>query len=277
MRRVLLVGLMLVPAIALAQSQTERGEISWRAGTTYALQGSADSALAAFRRAGAIARTLDDAPLLAAALRGEAEVQSVYMGCSDSAFVLLREAIATSMPGDRAAGRLLIRRLAYAGKIDEAKAIHTSLYADIADKVPRTITRESVEYLTLQAAIQRGARQHVAARETLLRARVIANRLANGDVEDSAEAQPLTEINSQNYWVMYELADLMLSSKTRGVASPSKGKAIMNAVASSTDEPEEGNERRFSTFRLTDRLAVKAWRCTMNGEKCPVPPPRKCR
>lgn len=277
MRRVLLVGLLLVPTIALAQSQTERGEISWRAGTTFALQGSADSALAAFRRAGAIARTLGDASLRAAALRGEAEVQSVYMGCTDSTFILLREAIASSMPGDRTAGLLLIRRLANAGKIDEAKGIHTRLYADIAQKVPRTITRESVGYLASQAAIQRGARQHAAALETLQRARVIANRLANGDVQDSAAAQPLTDINSQNYWVTYEIADLMLTSKTRGVASPTEGKAIMDAVASSTEEPEEGNERRFSTFRLTDRLAVKAWRCEMNGEKCAVPPPRKCR
>jgi hypothetical protein len=58
--------------------------------------------------------------------------------------------------------------------------------------------------------------------------------------------------------------------------SPTEGKALMDAVAKANDEPEEGNERRFSAFRLTDRLAVRAWRCTMNGEKCPTPPPRKC-
>jgi len=87
----------------------------------------------------------------------------------------------------------------------------------------------------------------------------------------------LTDINSQNYWVTFEMADLMLTSTTRGVASKTEGKALMDAVATATDEPEEGNERRFGAFRLADRLAVNAWRCTLRGETCPVPPPRGCR
>lgn len=268
--------IMTLPQMTFAQSETERGEMAWKAGTTYALQGNADSALASFRDARRIALTVKDSSLLAAALRGAAEVQAVYMGCVDSSLALLREATAASIEGDRAAGLMLVRRLAAARKLDEARALHTSLFADLKGEVPRSISRESVGYLTAQASIQRAAGQHVAALSTLRQARTIADRLANGDVADSAASKPLTEINSFNYWVTYEIADLMLTSKTRGVMSPTEGKSLMDAVAKANDEPEEGNERRFSAFRLTDRLAVRAWRCTLNGEKCPTPPPRKC-
>jgi len=261
----------------LAQSETERGEIAWKSGTTFALQGNADSALASFRAARTIALAITDSSLLSAALRGAAEVQAVYMGCGDSSLALLRAADKESRDGDRAGGLLLVRRLAALGKIAEARQLHTALFADIKDDVPRSISRESITYLTGLAAIQRAAGQHTTALATLQQARSIANRLATGDDVEKAAAMPVTEINSKNYWVSFEIADLMLSSKTRGETSRVDGKALMDAVANATDEPEEGNERRFGAFRLADRLALKAWRCTMNGEKCPVPPPRKCR
>lgn len=266
-----------LPTLARAQSETERGELAWKAGTAYALQGSADSALASFREARRIAIAVKDSSLLSASLRGAAEVQAVYMGCADSSLALLREATSASIEGDRTAGVLLIRRLAITGKLEEARSLHASLYADLKGEVPRSISRESIGYLTSQAAIQRAAGQHVAALATLRQARTIADRLASGDVVDSTAKTPLTDINSLNYWITYEMADLMLTSKTRGVMSPTEGKSLMNAVATETDEPEEGNERRFSAFRLSDRLAVRVWRCAMNGEKCPTPPPRKCR
>ena len=85
-----------------------------------------------------------------------------------------------------------------------------------------------------------------------------------------------TDINSLNYWVTYEMAQMMLTSKVRGVSAPADGRELLNAVARATEEPEEGNERRFTVFRLADRLSVRAWRCELNGEKCPVPPPGKC-
>jgi tetratricopeptide (TPR) repeat protein len=277
MRRVLVTGLLLLPAIATAQSPTERGEVAWKAGTVFAIQGNADSALTAFYRARDIAESVKDSHLLAASLRAAAEVQQVYFGCADSSLTLLRRAVSVSADGDRAAGLLLIRRLAATGKADEARALHVKLYEGLKDEVPRSISRESISYLTGQAAIQRAVGQHVAALASLRSARSIADRLATGDVVDSATAKSLTDISSQNYWVTYALADLMLNSKTRGVMSPTEGKTLMNAVANATDEPEEGNERRFETFRLSDRLALKAWRCTMNGEKCEPPPPRTCR
>jgi hypothetical protein len=276
MRRALITGLLLIPGALLAQSETERGEMAWKAGTTFALQGNADSALASFYRARTIAESVHDTSLLTAALRGAAEVQSVYFGCADSSFALLRLAQEKSIAGDRAAALLLIRRLASAGRLDEARALHASVFADLKGEVPRSITRESVGFLISQAAIQRAAKQHTAALATLRQARTIADRLANGDVADSAANKALTEINPQNYWVTFEIADLMLKSTTRGVMSEAQGKALMDAVANETDEPEEGNERRFAAFRLADRLAVNAWRCTMRGEKCPVPAPRKC-
>lgn len=277
MRRALITGLLLIPGAVFAQSETERGEIAWKSGTTFALQGNADSALASFNRARSIAESVRDSSLLSAALRGAAEVQAVYFGCADSSFALLRRAHESAIAGDRAAGSILLRRLAAASRLDEARALHSALYADLKGEVPRTITRESVAYLTALASIQRAAKQHVAALATLRQARTIADRLANGDVADSAAKTPLTEINSQNYWVTYEIADLMLSSTTRGVASKTEGKALMDAVAIETDEPEEGNERRFAAFRLSDRLAVNAWRCALRGEQCPVPSPRSCR
>ena len=264
------------PRASLAQSETERGEIAWKAATAYALQGNADSALASFREARRIALAVKDSSLLSAALRGAAEVQAQYMGCADSALALLQEANASAGVGDRTSGVLLIRRLAKTGKVADARALHTSLYADLKDEVPRSISRESIGYLTSQAAIERAAGQPAAALGTLRQARTIADRLASGDVVDSAAQTALTHITSLNYWITYEMADLMLTSKTRGVMSPSEGKTLMDAVANATDEPEEGNERRFSAFRLSDRLAVRAYRCTMRGEKCPTPPPRKC-
>lgn len=277
MRRAFITGLLLLPGVAFAQSETERGEVAWKAGMTFALQGNADSALASFYRARAIAETVKDTSLLSAALRGAAEVQHVYFGCNDSSFALLRRASENSIEGDRAASQLLLRRLVSAGRLDEARSLHASMYADVKTEVPRSITRESIGYLVAQAAIQRGARQHSAALATLRQARTIADRLSNGDDAEAAKAKPLTDINSQNYWVTFEIADLMLNSTTRGVANPTEGKALMDAVALETDEPEEGNERRFSVFRLSDRLAVNAWRCSMRGEKCPLPVPRGCR
>lgn len=274
---IVLAGGVVAATPLLAQSETERGEIAWKAGTTFALQGNADSALVSFDAARRIATSVKDSSLLSAALRGAADVQWVYMGCADSSLTLLRAANAISIQGDRTAGQLLVRRLAAQGNLAEARQLHTTLYADIKDEVPRSITRESVAYLTGQAAIQRAAGQHAAALATLRQARTIANRLATGDDTAKAAAIGGTQITSQNYWVSYEIADLMLTSKTRGVMSPTDGKALMDAVANATDDPEEGNERRFAAFRLADRLALKAWRCAMNGEKCPVPPPRKCR
>ncbi len=271
-----LAGSVLAAPYAGAQSQTERGEIAWKTGTAFALQGNADSAMAYFAAAHRTAVAIKDSPLLSAALRGEASIQAVYRGCADSSLALLRAASAASIPGDRAAGLLLIRQLASLKKLDEARRVHTALYADIKDEVPRSISRESITYLSALAAIQRAAGQHVAALETLRQARDIANRLANGDDKEKAAAMAVTDINSLNYWVSYEMADLMLTSKTRGVTARAEGKTLMDAVANDTDEPEEGNERRFTAFRLADRLALNAWRCTMHGEKCPVPPPRKC-
>ncbi|MEP6834450.1 MAG: hypothetical protein ABJB74_13725 [Gemmatimonas sp.] len=272
-----LAGVALTSSAAVAQSETERGEIAWKRGTTFALQGNADSAIVSFEAARRIALAVKDSSLLSAALRGAAEVQATYMGCTDSSVALLRAANAASIVGDRAAGQVLARRLAALGKLDEARQVHLAIYADIKDEVPRAISRESITYLTGQAAIQRAAGQHASALETLKQARRIANRLATGDDSAKASAMAPTEITSLNYWLNYEMADLMLTSKTRGVMSPVEGKALMDAVANDSDEPEEGNERRFAAFRLADRLALKAWRCTMNGEKCPVPPPRKCR
>jgi hypothetical protein len=266
-----------VPTAVMAQSQTERGDIAWKAGTTFALQGNADSALASFRVARTIAASLHDSSLLAAALRGAAEVNAAYKACAaDSSLALLRLAQQFSIVGDRAAGQVLVRRLAMAGQVAEARKVHAALYADIVDQVPRAITRESVNYLSGQAAVEHAAGRDAAALASLRRARDIANRAANGDQPDSVPKALAAGIDSQNYWVTFELAQLMLSSKTRGVASPGEGKTLMDALAATNDEPEEGNARRFSVFRLRDRLTVHAWRCELRGERCPAPKAPKC-
>ena len=269
-------SLSIVAACAQAQSQTERGENAWKAGTVFALHGSADSALASFRSARTIAETVHDSSLLAAALRAAAEVQSVYMGCTDSSLALLRLANANSIAGDRTAGQLLVRKLAAVGKGAEARDVQAALYADVKDGVPRTITRESISYLSGQAAMQHAAGQDAAAYATLVQARNVADRLASGDALDPAAPPNYTSLNSTNYWVTFEMAQLMLNTKARGVGSIAEGRTLMDAIANNTDDPEDGNERRFSVFRLADRLTVNAWRCSMRGEKCAVPTPRKC-
>ena len=264
-----------VPLSLAAQSETERGENAWKAATAFALQGQIDSSLSAFAQARAIAAAVHDSGLLAASLRGAAEVNAVYRGCRDTSLALLRNAMAVSIPGDRAAGQVYVRQLSAAGMTAEARTAHRALYADLPD-MPRTISRESIGYLSGLAAIQRAAGQQAAALSSLQSARNIADRLASGDAIDSTVAHSLTEITSVNYWVTFDLAQLRLISKTRGVMELAEGKQLMDAVARATDEPEEGNEHRFRVFRLADRLVVNAWRCELNGEKCPVPAPARC-
>ena len=134
-----------------------------------------------------IAEAVRDSSLFSAALRGAAEVQSVYFGCADSSFALLRRAHEASQTGDR-----LRDNCCCAGRgqreLDEARAVHTAMYADLKGKVPRAITRESVGFLMGQAAIQRAAKQHSAARNASAGS-TIADRLANGDVAETAAAQ----------------------------------------------------------------------------------------
>ena len=273
--RATIAALLLAPALA-AQSQTERGEVAWKAGTMFALQGQPDSAIASFRVARSIAEVVHDSSLLAAALRSAAEVHYVYMGCADSSIMLLRLANSYSVEGDRTAGQLLVRRLAAQGKLAEARQIQEKLFADVKDGVPRTISRESIGYLSGQAAIQVGAGQDASAFATLVQAREIADRLASGDALDPNRPKAYSNLNSVNYWITFEMAQIMLRGKGKGVGTPADGRALMDAIASTTDDPEDGNERRFSVFRLADRLTVNAWRCTMRGETCAVPSPRKC-
>ena len=169
------------PIALIAQSQTERGENAWKSATEFALQGKADSALKAFADARSIAQAIHDSVLMAAAYRGAAEVTFVYRGCRDSSLALLRKGVEISIPGDRAAGQILVRELAASGMLAEARTVHAALYADIKDQVPRSISRESIGYLSALAAIQRGAGQPAAAFATLKNAREIADRLASGD------------------------------------------------------------------------------------------------
>lgn len=277
MRRLSFAALLFAPALVFAQSATERGEMQRKAGTAFALQGNADSALASLYRARTVAETLHDSSLLAAALRDASEVHRVYLGCNDSSFALLQQAVASSIVGDRAAGQVLVRQLAAAGRLAEARVVQAELYADLKEDVPRSVTRESVGFLTGQAHVQKAAGQPAAALASLRSARLIADRLSNGDDVERATAKPLAEVNAQNYWVTYDMADLMLTSKAAGVMNLVQGRALMDAVAKTDDAPDRGNERRFSVFRLADRLAIKAWRCSLDGQRCVVPAPRGCR
>ncbi len=259
-------ALVVLLSLTTAEAQSrEDGEAAWARGLELALLGQADSSLAAYRRALAIARTTRDPGLASAARLGMADVFDVWRLCADSADVAYREATQLAEPGDYSAVDAYVRWLSAQGRITDARALHRRAYAGL--NVPRAIKHETVTYLLGEAAMQRASGNGGAALSTLMNARDVADRLATGD-----GAMPLADsVHQYNYWVLHDLAELRLDPKAGAARNAAAGAALRAMIDGAREDAERDSAQRFSTARLRDRIAQLRRRCG-TGE-CTVPPP----
>lgn len=263
-----------VPMRASAQPlPTTDGERAWAAGYAAALRGQADSALAAYREALRLSRQDRDQDLASAARLGMAEVFDVWFRCADSARAAFEDAVHLASEADYAAADAYVLWLARRGQHAEARRLHARTYAPIENDVPRTITRESVNFLLALASIQVANSSRSGALSSLLSARDIANRLAAGDVEEAAASNG--GVTVANYWALHDLAELQLDPRSAGsVRNVAAGRALRARVDAATVS-DNGGHPRFTVGRLADRIAQRRRTCASG--RCPVPPPPPTR
>jgi len=261
-----------VPRALLAQSDGER---AWRAGQNAALRGRADSALTAYTEALRLARQDRDSELASAARLGMAEVWDVWRRCRDSARAAYLDAVQLTSEGDYAAADAYIIWLARQGDQAGARAVHARTYTPIENDVPRTITRESVNFLLGLAAIQIANSSRSGALSSLTSARSISARLASGD-DDSLSVPTVRE---GNYWVLHDLSALQLDAasgpRVRNVAA---GANLRRELDSAVSVSDNGGHPRFTVGRLSDRVARLRRTCKSASCQLPPPPPApRCR
>ncbi len=270
-------GILLVGAVLSAEradAQDEAGRLAWRDGRRFAVDGKPDSALAAFARAATLAQSSGDQITATAALRGKAEVYTVYKGCADSAVQILTDATVSAAEGDRSAADALVRLLASRGDLTKARSTLVKAYQDIPG-VGRQITRESVTFLQGMATIERFEGHESAALSTLNSALQIAVRMHEGDAKDSS-AHAVGTVTAENAWVLYDLADLRLHAKSSGIASPREGTRMLDQLIEAWPTVSEHELSPFPVSRLRERLELQARACARDGKSCPVPKPPKC-
>ena len=243
------------------------GERAWQAGQQAALRGMADSALRAYDEALRLARQDGDQELASAARLGQAEVWDVWRKCADSARAAYQDAVLLTSEGDYAAADAFVMWLARRGDQAGARALHMRTYEPIENDVPRTITRESVNFLLALASIQIANASRSGAMASLSSARSIAARLATGD-EGSANGT----VRPGNYWVLHDIAQLQLDAASRApVRNVSQGRALLRELDAATNVSDNGGHPRFTVGRLADRVART--RRTCNAAECRLPPP----
>jgi tetratricopeptide (TPR) repeat protein len=264
----------LVAPPSLRAQQDQAAAVAYQRGRALAIQGSADSAMTAFKLAALLALESGDLELRTAALEGLAETVAVYRGCTDSAAAILRDAVEAAPPGDRLAADALIRHLSARGRPDEARRVLTSAYAGV-EGLGRTITHESLHFLQGMAAVQRAAGQEAAALASLRSALDIAARLEAGDVADSVTVRS-DAVHAHTFWLLYDLARLRLEARSAGIRQPREGERLMTELARAGVNADLDEHARFVELRLLDRLVIKAHACTLAGSTCPPPKPPKC-
>lgn len=277
LRSVLLAGIWLILPVRQAVAQAippSDGDRAWAAGQAAALRGLADSAITAYREALRLAQQDRDAELASAARLGMAEVFDVWRRCRDSALVAYEDAVRLTSEGDYAAADAYIIWLARQGDQAGARALHARAYLPIENDVPRTVTRESVNFLLGLAQIQIANSSRSGALSSLTSARSIAARLATGG-EGSA---PLSELTAGNYWVLHDLSALYLDPASRTVRNVGAGSALRRELDANSSISDNGLHPRFTVGRLADRVART--RRTCNAATCRIPPPpatARCR
>ena len=242
------------------------GDRAWQAGQAAALRGLADSAMNAYEEAMRLARQDRDSELASAARLGMAEVWDVWRRCRDSARAAYEDAVQLTSEGDYAAADAYVLWLARQGDQAGARALHARTYTPIENEVPRTITRESVNFLVGLAAIQIANSSRSGALSSLNSARSIAGRLTTGD----EGTIPLSEVTAGNYWVLHDLAGLLLDPASRGVRNVASGSALRRQLDAASNVSDNGLHPRFTVGRLADRVARIRRTCTTSA--CRLPP-----
>lgn len=264
--------LLLVAASALPLQAQADGERAWAAGQEAALRGQADSAMSAYGEAVRLARQDLDRELESAARLGMAEVWDVWRRCTDSARAAYQDAVLLSSEFDYAAADAFVLWLARRGDQAAARALHARAYLPIETQVPRSVTRESINFLLGLAAIQIANKSQSGAMSSLRSARSIAARLAAGGGDTTSAGA----VRRDNYWVLHDIADLQINGTSQAVRNRAAGRALRKQVDAATSVPDDGMNPRFSVGRLADRVAQARRVCTMAACRLP-PPPRRSR
>lgn len=261
-------ALLTVPSPHPVHAQTPSdGERAWQSAQAHALAGRADAALAAYGEALRLARQDRDNDLASAARLGMAEIWDVWRRCQDSARAAYEDAVRLAPEGEYAAADAFVIWLARNGYTREARALHARTYAPVEYDLPRTITRESVNFLLGMAAIQLSNESAGGALTSLEDALVVANRLAAGDDEERiANGGGVT---AHNYWVLHDLAQLQLE-RGHSTYRPAAGRTLLAKVDAARAVSDNGGNPRFSVGRLADRVARERRRCT--SSTCALPP-----
>jgi len=263
-----------MPPTAGSRVGQSDGERAWRAGQHAALTGRADSALSAYAEALRLARQDRDSELASAARLGMAEVWDVWRRCRDSARAAYLDAVQLTSEGDYAAADAYIIWLARQGDQAGARAVHARSYTPIENDVPRTITRESVNFLLGLAQIQIANSSRSGALASLTSARNISARLATGD-EDSL---PTSTVRVGNYWVLHDLAALQLDAASGPrVRNVSEGASLRRELDAAVTVSDDGGHPRFTVGRLADRVARIRRTCRSASCQLPPPPVPRCR
>jgi hypothetical protein len=265
----LLLALLILPRSAWAQPTD--GERAWRAGQDAALRGDADSALRAYTEALRLSRQDRDQELASAARLGMAEVWDVWRRCRDSARVAYTDATQLASEGDYAAADAFAIWIARQGNDSEARSLHARTYQPIENDVPRSVTRESVNFLVTLAAIQVANSSRSGAMASLTSARDIADRLTAGGEQDAGPSNG--GVTQANYWALHDMATLQIDPASRTVRNLSAGTALRARLdaASLAGVNDNGGHPRFTVGRLADRIARA--RRTCKDASCRLPPP----
>jgi hypothetical protein len=265
-----LVVALLVAAHPLTAQPTD-GERAWRAGQEAALRGAADSALRAYDEALRLAKQDRDQELASAARLGMAEVWDVWFRCRDSARAAYTEATQLASEGDYAAADAFTIWIARQGNDSEARGLHARTYQPIENEVPRTVTRESVNFLVALASIQVANSSRSGAMASLSSARDIANRLSAGGEEGAVAMNG--GVTQANYWALHDIAALQIDPASRGVRNLAAGTALRARVDAATvaGVSDTGGHPRFTVGRLADRIARTRRLC--KEASCRLPPP----
>jgi tetratricopeptide (TPR) repeat protein len=265
---ILLTSVLVAAPTALPLAAQTDGERAWRAGYDAALVGRADASLAAYAEALRLARQDRDQELASAARLGMAEVWDVWRRCPDSARAAYQDAVALSAEGDYAAADAFVLWLARQGNHAEARRLHARAYLPIENDVPRSVTRESVNFLIALAAIQVANQSRSGAMVSLTSARDIADRLTVGDQQGAAAGG----VTVANYWALHDIAALQLDPASGTVRNAVAGRALQQRVdAATATVSDNGANPRFAVGRLADRVART--RRTCREASCQLPPP----
>jgi hypothetical protein len=185
----------------------------------------------------------------------------------DSATKILRAASEDAEPGDRTAADALVRLLAARGDDGGARA---TLVAAYTGSSTRAVTRETVNFLAGNAAIERAQGHESAALSTLNEAIGIADRVHLSDPQGLRD-HAVGDVTRENAWLIFDLAQLRAQAKSPSIRSLRESARLMAMVLAAWADVDDVATSPRPVTRIGDRLILRAERCRMGGTSCPVP------